>query len=210
MKKLLIFASGFLAFALALTFALPENTAPPRAPAAVKINIPFAHGSGVHIGGGFYITAGHVAENQVTVLVTTETGETTSATVLWANQDYDVALLKADKDLNIRAASLECADMAIGKEIHTTGNPGSLDFVRVKGFVASVSKKQTQTWSLTFVADMTSMGGISGAPVFDYKERLRGIVVGGAVQPLGGGASIIALTYVVPGSVLCTLLGRVS
>jgi hypothetical protein len=51
---------------------------------------------------------------------------------------------------------------------------------------------------------------MSGGPVFDKAGNLIGLAVGIAVQPIGlGGFAPYAISYVVPVSAACHLMGRV-
>jgi len=50
---------------------------------------------------------------------------------------------------------------------------------------------------------------MSGGAVFDTDGDLVGINVGAAVQPFGFGGSFVGISYIVPGDVICDLMGRV-
>lgn len=189
--------------AIAAVFSSPD---PAAMPAAVRVNVERGHGSGVHIGKGMVISAAHVVGDEKTANLLTEDGKTASATVLWVNKDYDVALLSAPS-LVAKKALLLCDDQPVGTLIQTHGNPLNLEFIRTYGRVASNVKKRG-IWQSTFIGDITVAGGVSGGPVYDSRQRVVGIVVGTAVQAIGISGSVVALTYIVPSSAICSLLAR--
>lgn len=181
----------------------------------VKVNVPGGgHGSGVHIGGGIIITAAHVTKGGVET-VSFESGVKEKATVLWQNEDYDVAAIRFAPDATVvtRAAVLDCTTHVDGDAVTARGNPGILDFVSLRGYVAGKVREQAPSWKEVFIADISGAGGISGGPVFDDTDAVVGIVVGGMLTPLARNGeaydmSQTGLTYVVPGSTICMLLGR--
>jgi S1-C subfamily serine protease len=199
-----------LAAALILFLAPAKTTTPNQTHPGVKVIVGDGHGSGVHIGGGLVITAAHVVDGFKMVRVKTEAGDYTSAEVLWSAVPYDVALLQLYNARGLRTAELTCKDPDVGTRLQATGNPGALEFIRTWGLVSSgVDSHHYEHWRRTFIADITTRGGFSGGPVYDMEGRVRGIVVGVAVQATSPMAiSIVSLSYVVPGSVLCMLLGR--
>jgi S1-C subfamily serine protease len=197
---LLIAAFVFIGISLA---SEPTDT---RAPPAVRVNVSNGHGTGVHIGMGKVITAAHVVGDEKEVQLVTEDGKTVRASVLWVNKDFDVALLAAP-DLVVKSTPPYCRDPFVGIAIQTTGNPLGLQFIRTWGRVAS-GVAARGPWARTFIADITVAGGVSGGPVYDMQQRLVGIVVGTAFQPMGLAGSFIPLTYVVPATAICGLLAR--
>lgn len=193
-----------LVAAVLINDARPEDSRPLP---GVRVSVENGHGSGVHIGNGFIVTAAHVVGEAKTADIKAEDGQTFTATVLWSNKDYDVALVRVEAKSAIQSRPLSCKDPAAGTLIQTTGNPLNLEFIRTWGHVGSVVAKRGP-WLRTFIADITVAGGVSGGPVYDMQQRIVGIVVGTAVQPLGLSGSFIALTYVVPASAICSLLAR--
>jgi S1-C subfamily serine protease len=185
---------------------LSQTPEPKQPPAAVRVFLETGHGSGVHIGNGYIVTATHVVGDAKKASVKTEDGRTLEAEVIWSNKDYDIALLRVD-GLNISARPLHCGNPEVGTIIQTTGNPVNLEFIRTWGHVASTIAPRG-TWKSTYIADVTVAGGVSGGPVYDMQQRVVGIVVGAAVQSMGITGSMVALTYVVPASAVCLLLAR--
>lgn len=207
MRYVIGLLAAVLFIAVLIAFA-PQLHGRAETPAGVKIMVNGGHGSGVHIGRYLVLTAAHVVENNKVVRLKTEAGEETSGEVLWLNTEYDIALVQAYDLHGVRAAPLACADINVGAEVQTTGNPGPLEFVRMWGTVASTPAAR-KPWKRAYVVDLTVARGVSGAPLYDREARLRGIIVGMAMQPGMIDFAPIMLTYVVPTSIVCTLLGRV-
>ncbi len=164
------------------------------------------HGSGVHIGRGFVLTAGHVAK-EGNLKVKNDFGAIQDAEVLWYNSDYDVSLLKVTQPQLLGTANLSCRAPEIGEEIIAAGSPLRTEFTRYWGHVnGSVTKYGP--WNAVFTMDMTVLPGISGGPIFDKKGDVVGIAVGVALIPMGMAASVTGIGYGVPGATICNLLAR--
>ncbi|WP_164823334.1 S1C family serine protease [Sinorhizobium meliloti] len=179
---------------------------PATASAALKVDIAGGHGSGVSIGNGFVITAGHVAKGSKTVTLKTKDGKTRQADVLWINEEYDIALLRSD-DRTMPAAKLDCRMVTIGEVITAYGNPGSVEFVAAFGRVAGEARV-AKPWESVLVTDIASAPGMSGGPVFDADRHLVGITVGGLVASLGQAPSLVGIGFIVPSKSVCDLLAR--
>jgi serine protease Do len=173
--------------------------------AVVYIQVGEGHGSGVHIGQGYVLTAAHVVVNQPSVVVRAESGGVAPARVLWANEAKDVALLKVDLDMG--AASLECRVPQVGEDIEAVGNPLSLEFVHTYGKVAGGVRKAGDIEE-TFVASLAVAPGMSGGPVFDARGRLIGLVSALMMWRDVMTAAPLAVSFIVPGKTICGLLGR--
>lgn len=204
-------------FALALMLGLAAGCTPAAQPASplVYVDVSPGHGSGVHIGHGLFVTAAHVADKarDSKVSINTAAGAELEGEVLWLNQMYDVALVKTATPPGISSARLDCKapELAVGTEIHGTGHPLMLMNVRTWGRVARVtehSPDKTEVPRVAFIADMTIAPGDSGGPVFTRYGRFAGIMVAFTTMNYGFVQVPIPLSYVVPTSALCTLLGR--
>lgn len=175
--------------------------------AVVKVILPSGMGSGVHIGGGFIVTAEHVVKSSKVASLKTRGGRAASAEVLWASADYDIALLKTDAI--IPSASLDCVAATVGDSIMAVGNPLGMEFISSYGRVAGDPREFLPNWKAAFVTDMTVIMGNSGGPVFSSDGKIVGIVVGAPMAPIdGGGKSYIGFSLAVPSSAVCKLLGR--
>ena len=173
----------------------------------VKIIVANGHGSGVSIGNGIIITAAHVVGDLSTVKLKSAVGDIQPAEVLWVSKKYDIAYLKASNPKRLGTSSLACREPAQGETIIAKGNPLGVEFVSVWGHVAGPSRP-AGPWASVMVTDITTVPGQSGGPVYDAAGMVVGITVGVMVAPLGFGASLAGIGYVVPASAVCDLLAR--
>lgn len=174
---------------------------PKLAGPVVKLILETGHGSGVHIGKGYILTAAHVVASVQKLKIKTDKGKTGEADVLWFNKEYDVALIHTTTKL--QAAEIACEPIAPGALTRATGNPANQEFISTWG---RVSGRAIDTpWKVAVVADMTIVPGMSGGGLFDEAGRLVGILVGTMARGLGG---IVPIGYVVPASAFCGMLGR--
>lgn len=186
--------------------AYTNSAAAPVASFAVKIDMPEKHGSGVHVGGGYILTAAHVADGGAGMKVITDTGASKDVEVLWLNKDYDIALLRIADYADVAVAPLSCAPLAIGTPYTAYGNPGSLEFVSASGTVVGKAEKRGP-WKEVVTIDGTLVMGMSGGPVV-YRGNVVGISVGVQSVQLGFSSAITGFGFVVPGSAICGLLAR--
>ncbi len=178
--------------------------------ATVKVFMASGHGSGVHIGNGFVLTAAHVANNssaEKPLRIKAETGEEQQATVLWVNASYDVALLRVDDTSKLGASQLSCSPVERGAAIRAEGNPGDIEFVHTWGHVSGVSRARLP-WYQAIVTDITIVPGMSGGPIYDDRDRVIGLSIGVMLSPSGYSMSMVGITYAVPGPTICSLLAR--
>jgi S1-C subfamily serine protease len=203
--------AGLLALALIVGCTIQpaaRMTLPPPAGSTIKIVLGQGHGSGVHIGNQYVVTSAHVvADVTGAVSVKADDGSLINATVLWAKTKYDVALLRLERKGNIAAASLACRDPNEGETLSSRGSPGSIEFVTTYGRVAGAPRKHAGIESV-FVYDGTIGPGMSGGGVFDATGKLVGINAAIMVVPMGFGGSLLPISYVVPSSAICMLMGR--
>lgn len=172
------------------------------------------HGSGVYIGNGIILTAGHVAKDQKVVMVKMDNGTVQSADVLWVNADYDVAALAPVHPDQMMASFLSCGTPKIGDSIVAAGSPGNENDLYIPGKIAG-AEHGNAVWKSIVVSSVPAGHGISGGGVFDDAGEVVGILVGGSldytVDPVDGrplDLTSTGLSYIVPGSAICKLLGR--
>lgn len=170
----------------------------------VKVVRPDGHGSAVHIGGGVYLTAAHVVSGVASVGIHFDTGITLSASVLAADTNYDIAILMADKHVPRAAARLSCRPPASGTNIRLVGNPLSVDFVTLRGYIAG-SVRRLGPWALVAPVDATVAGGMSGGPVINESGEVVGITVGA----MRFGMGLVGIGTIVPGSAICDVLSSI-
>lgn len=216
MKKLLACAATLVAAlgiayfgtttALSGTAALAGSA--PTHTAVVKIEVDKGHGSGVHLGNGYVLTAAHVVSGQEEVVVKLDDGQSVvAADVLWQNPKYDVALLRVVHSDGVDTANLECRTVPPGEAIQVRGNPGKIEFVDMRGYAAG-EPRAFGPWSDVVPTDITIVGGVSGGGVFDADGDLVGLAVGGLLSRVGMSVSVTGVTFIVPGSAVCELLAR--
>jgi serine protease Do len=174
--------------------------------AVVKVVLPNGHGSGVSVGNGYIVTAGHVADGQKTVKIETKDGRSYEADVLWVNDTYDIAMLRAPVALVGAGADLDCRSAKTGESIFATGNPLELDFVTTYGRIAG-DERELGPWKTVLVTDITTIPGQSGGPVFEADGRVIGITVGVVTVP-GPIAVFTGFGAIVPASTVCMLMGQ--
>lgn len=201
------FLTGLLAAVLALAAGvsvrvIQDHMADSGLPGSVvKIMPEGGHGSGVHIGKGYILTAAHVVADVKSVKIKTDTGGTGEADVLWANRDHDIALLHTSTKLQL--SRIACRPLASGAVTRAIGNPGNQEFISTWGRVSG--RAINTPWKGAIVADITIVPGMSGGGLFDEAGRLVGILVGTMARGFG---AIVPVGYVVPASAFCGMLGR--
>lgn len=205
------FLKTLLAAAL-LSLSVPSLAA--QSDPVVKVVVEGGHGSGSHLGNGFILTAAHVASEGI-VRIRTDQDEERQAEVLWSSKAYDISLLKyiqSETPLDIGSLPLPCGIgvPAVGERIRARGNPFDIDGVQTTGTVAKRFLKPEGPWRSVFIADMSVLPGMSGGPVLDDDNRIRGVIVGmlGRGSAFGGPMGSFGLAYIVPTEVVCNLLGR--
>lgn len=205
---------GLLLFVLAISICLagafisfPKTVhSKPMATSVVYVVMKDGHGSGVSIGAGYVITAAHVAKDGV-LKIKNSLGVEQDAEVLWINEVYDIALLKASKPEQFAVSNLACRAPNIGEEITAEGSPLRTEFTKFWGH-ANGAPMKFGPWGEVFSMDMTVLPGISGGPIFDKSGNVVGIAVGVAMLPLGMSNSVTGIGYGVPTSTVCKLLAR--
>lgn len=191
------------------------GSVPDKAGSVVRVDLfDGGHGSGVYIGNGVVLTAGHVGNGQQTVTLKLDNGTVQFADVLWVNAKYDVSALKPVRGSDMQAAHLACRAPVVGESVTAAGSPGQEDNLYIPGAIVG-AERQSKPWESVVVASLNMTGGISGGGVFDKYGDVVGIVVGGQLGVVGEkdgkyDLSQTGLSYVVPGDAICSLLGRSS
>jgi S1-C subfamily serine protease len=175
----------------------------------VKVLAGEGHGSGVHTGNRYIVTAAHIVRSLKAVKVKATHGEEMDADVLWVNEAHDIALLRARELPGVDVSRLSCAPVSVGQSIEAIGNPGPLEFIHAFGRVAS-GVKTNDRWKEFYIASMVVGPGMSGSPVINERGQVVGIVVGVVLTQIGWGASALSLAYIVPSQTVCNLMMRVA
>lgn len=139
-------------------------------------------GSGVHIGGGYFLTAKHVAEGEKNLWLKTDNDKTYKADVVWIDGQADYALLKLSDKINVQyigMSSVDCRPMVIGEKISARGNPVIFDNITTHGEVVGFQKKikQDDHFENFNILEVGIAPGNSGGPTFDSDGDVIGITV---------------------------------
>ncbi|KRB22661.1 S1 family peptidase [Mesorhizobium sp. Root172] len=168
------------------------------------------HGSGVSLGHGVFLTAGHVTEDATSLTVKTRAGKSGTAEVLWSNHAYDVSIIYVEALKDEPGSPMACAATTIGEDITIVGNPLNTEFATSWGRISSLEKTGLENldgkglWRSLVTMDATAAPGVSGGPIFDKDGEIVGILVSGAVSDRG----TFGYSYMVPSTAICRLLGR--
>lgn len=192
-----------------LTLSAVARTADPveKAGAVVKVQMDGGHGSGVHIGNGYVLSAAHVVKDLQTVTLKSDLGDIQEAEILWTNKTYDVALLRAKRPGRLGAAHLSCREPKTGELIRLQGSPLSNEFLTTRGFVAG-KVREHEHWKAVVPTDVMIGWGMSGGPALDARGNVVGLGVGIMLRGMGMSVVALGIAYVVPGDVICGLMGR--
>lgn len=206
-------AAGALAMAVANMPHKPTFVDKPVASASLLLSDAGGHGSGIHIGDGYVLTAAHVPGTDTSMDVKTSIGTTQKAVVLWVNNDYDVALLRLDSADGIDSAPLDCAPNYAGQKVKLLGNPEDLEFVWTEGVVVGDARTVPPTKGTLVPVNGAMVFGQSGGGVLDEGGNVVGINDATliAAVPVAYGmvsASLTGIGYIIPASTVCMLLAR--
>jgi S1-C subfamily serine protease len=193
---------GILApLAIILPLAISHISPPQPEPdtSAVLIKLIQGHGSGVHIGGGYILTAKHVIEGAETVEIEERSGKVSRATVLWAHGVEDIGLVHTNHYENMAVADLACRDAIIGEVIYAIGNPLMRKFVMTKGTIGGPAEPLAETKETLLTADITLAPGMSGGPIFSADGKVIGFTKAFFTASPG-------LALIVPATIACRML----
>ena len=159
-----------------------------------------AHGSGVVIGQGLILTAGHVSRGRETFIAFRD-GE------IVAGKEVKVALEGPAPDLALvyaptgdrEAVSVRCTPVVVGEPLFVAGHPVVARWVMMWGKVASTdlledgNRESIGEEGSYFIAQLPVAPGSSGGPVFDSDGNLVGIATALLNAPMPMGFATIAV-----------------
>lgn len=196
-----IIVGGAAAVVFAAANAIyPPTLPPPIASAHVKIVLPNGHGSATHIGDGLYVTAAHVVDGQTELTI-----NGAPVQVMWANKEYDIALVRGSADAAF--VPLACIIPQVGDQGVAHGNPMNFEDITTTLTVAG-DVRTIGDWKSALPMDGTMAPGMSGGS-WVMGGHVAGVNVGVSLAPAGAGfPSYYGISIIVPASVVCDLLGR--
>ena len=133
------------------------------------------HGSGnlFNIGNEYFIvTAAHVVDSNLNYLIQEENGNVLTCNIIYKDIGNDVAVLKPYGEFTKTISSPYLVNMQkdlIAKELYYAGNPGELNHISIRGWVAESGRKR-------IVMQSFAWPGSSGSVVFDSAGRVIGVV----------------------------------
>jgi S1-C subfamily serine protease len=141
--------------------------------AAVLIEHPHGHGTGIILGPRTVLTAHHVVR-QSPVQVTFFHGSVATGEVVWQDETLDLALIDVEVPAGYRAVELACSDLQAGQQLLSIGHPTQSRWVAVAGYLPSTTRFGG--------GDLVALGfpiglGTSGGPVFDTQGRVAGVAL---------------------------------
>jgi serine protease Do len=188
---------------VSLALSLRVHAAQPASLATVLVNVSgpggSGHGSGVHIGNGFILTANHVVDDAEKIEIETSDGKKITPELLWTNKKYDVALLRVE-DADMASRELRCSPAIEGEAVWSLASPYDASFITVHGRVAGVPRAIGGMTAPAIILDMSVGAGMSGGPLYDRRGRILGLIQATYTRvPIG---------MAIPSSTVCALMGR--
>ena len=120
----------------------------------------------------FVITCSHVVNDNLNYLIQEDDGNTLTSRVIYNDIGNDIAILKPYGKFTVTKPSPYLVNMQkdlIAKELYYSGNPGDLNHVAIRGWVADSNHKRVVLQSFAWP-------GSSGSVVFDSAGRVIGVV----------------------------------
>lgn len=145
------------------------------APAVVQITTGTGVGSGViYDAGGLVLTVAHVVGNQRTVEVRLSDGSTVAGTVLGADADTDVAVVRILSDTVPAVAELAAGELPlVGQMAVAVGSPFGFEQTVTSGIVSAVDRVVNDVAMVQ--TDAAINPGNSGGPLVDFDGRVLGL-----------------------------------
>ncbi|MBP1587138.1 MAG: trypsin-like peptidase domain-containing protein [Clostridia bacterium] len=128
---------------------------------------------------GYILTNNHVVEKGTKFSVDLFNGETYEATVVGAEKNNDVAVLKIDAKGLKPAAFGDSDAIMVGQDVAVIGNPlGELTYTMTRGIVSALNRALSNDGApiTVFQIDAAVNEGNSGGPCFDASGNVIGVV----------------------------------
>ena len=148
-------------------------------------------GSGVYVGNGLILTAGHVIEGGWSFTVTFEDGTIRESCKSYQESMADVGFIYLE-DYDGYSLGFNSDECNRGDDVYIFGSPfgWEYNFSVTKGIISSINRDCGGFFGdkIMFQSDAASYPGNSGGPVTDDEGEIIGILVGGV-----GGSDNISL-----------------
>lgn len=161
-------------------------------------------GSGVVIdSSGLIVTNAHVVDGADAIHIRTPDGDDVEATLIGADPDVDLALLRASDAKGLRPAPLGNSErLRVGDWVVAIGNPLGLHHTVTAGIVSATARAVDDSGVEYVQTDAAINPGSSGGPLLDLAGRVVGINVG-ILSPRGVN---VGLNVAIPVSIVKEVL----
>jgi len=176
---------------------------------------PVGHCSGVYLGDGKVLTAGHCNRGEEHDVHVSTYGSDEVTPAQWVKSTFkvgdtipqeDLAVLKTE-DLDIPAATVRCGGLSVGTKVYAAGHPKNLSWTVTKGTVTTLVPREEDSEGDWVQMDITIDQGNSGGPVFDRFGNLVGILSHSMVAGHGRLGTINSPhSYAASGEIICNYL----
>lgn len=168
-----------------------------------QVSATASSGSGMIISkDGYILTNNHVVEGAERLTVTMTNGEEYEATLVGADSDNDVALIKIE-GTDFPTVSIGDSDsIQVGEQLCAIGNPlGELTNTLTVGYVSALDREIDEDGIPInmFQTDCAINSGNSGGPIFDMNGNVVGVTTAKySASLLSGSASIEGIGFCIP------------
>ncbi|MBI4140526.1 trypsin-like peptidase domain-containing protein [Candidatus Woesearchaeota archaeon] len=143
--------------------------------AVVTIKTDKGIGSGVIINPkGYIVTNYHVLDGATQAGLKTYDQRTYAIKVIGTEKNSDIAVLKIEPTLTLKALSFEITNIHIGDNVIAVGNPAGLEFSVTEGIISATDRKGNN--GVTYLqTDVPINPGNSGGPLVNIHGKIVGI-----------------------------------
>jgi S1-C subfamily serine protease len=120
----------------------------------------------------FVVTAAHVVDGDFGYLIQEQNGNVISCSVIYSDMNNDIAIVKPHGEFMVTKPSPYYTSMQkdlTAKEMYYSGNPGQLEHIALRGWVAESDHYR-------LVLQSFAWPGSSGSVVFDNAGRAIGVI----------------------------------
>ena len=159
-------------------------------------------GSGMIISSdGYILTNNHVVEGAEKLTVTMTSGDEYEATIIGADEDNDVALIKIEGSDFPTVSIGNSYNIQVGDQLCAIGNPlGELTNTLTVGYVSALDREINENGIPInmFQTDCAINSGNSGGPIFDMDGNVIGITTAKYSSSSSYSASIEGIGFCIP------------